>query len=279
MTDNSFNVPVAILMATYNGERYLSEQIDSILRQTYTDWHLYVHDDGSTDNTMDILNQYRTTYPDKLTILEYAPQGGACNNFVSLMQRVEAELYMFADQDDIWYEDKIALTVQMGADCIESHCPFMVHTDLRVIDTDMNEISPSFWKYSNIKPEFVQTLSEHVICVATGCTMLFNKALRDKALSHLSPHILMHDSLVMCACLASEGTVRALHTATIDYRQHGNNTLGAQPADRINLTYRICHLLNMLKSNYRQWRMLNVFGHVSVIKYIASKIRYSNHSK
>lgn len=278
MNDKNSNPQVAILMATYNGGKYLAEQIDSIVSQTYRNWHLYVHDDASSDNTTEILNRYSLSYPDYVTILNYKPQGGACRNFISLMQNVEADLYMFADQDDVWHDEKIFLTVQAGRDCLFSNVPCLVHTDLCVVDSDMNIIASSFWKYSNISPEFVQQLSDHVFNVATGCTMLFNRPLRDIALKYISPHILMHDSLLMCACLASNGKVVALHRSTINYRQHLDNTLGAQPADRINLIYRFRNLTNMLKSNYKQWRMLNVFGRISVMKYIASKISYTNQS-
>ena len=72
MTNNN----IAILMATYNGERYLKEQINSLLAQTYQDWHLYVHDDGSADNTVTIVKDYAKHYPDKVTLLEYPSQGG-----------------------------------------------------------------------------------------------------------------------------------------------------------------------------------------------------------
>ena len=81
---------IAILMATYNGERYLAEQIDSLMAQTYQDWHLYVHDDGSQDGTVDILNSFASAHPDKITLLDYPKAGGACKNFMSMLERVEA---------------------------------------------------------------------------------------------------------------------------------------------------------------------------------------------
>ena len=81
---------IAILMATYNGERFLREQLDSIMVQTCHDWHLYVHDDGSTDATMDILKDYAGRFPQQISLLDYASQGGACRNFLSMMERVDA---------------------------------------------------------------------------------------------------------------------------------------------------------------------------------------------
>ena len=78
-------------MATYNGAQYLPAQLDSILSQTYMDWHLYVHDDGSTDATIQILESYCAKHPDKFTILDYDPMGGALHNFMSLLEKVEAK--------------------------------------------------------------------------------------------------------------------------------------------------------------------------------------------
>jgi glycosyltransferase involved in cell wall biosynthesis len=96
---------IAILMATYNGEKYLGEQIDSLLAQTNMDWQLYIHDDGSTDNTQAILQEYAQKHSN-IHILEYESQRGAMKNFLSLLQRVEADYYMFCDQDDVWLKQK-----------------------------------------------------------------------------------------------------------------------------------------------------------------------------
>ena len=92
---------IAILMATYNGAKYLREQIDSILSQTSNLWHLYIHDDGSKDGTMEILNDYTTRYPETVSVLDYPSRGGALQNFMSLLEKVEADYYMFSDQDDV----------------------------------------------------------------------------------------------------------------------------------------------------------------------------------
>ena len=112
---------IAILMATYNGAKYLREQIDSLLAQTCQDWHLFIHDDGSSDDTMSIVNQYIETHPDKITILDYPSQGGACKNFLSMLEQVDSSYYTFCDQDDVWlpswirsYDDHAALHYVTG---------------------------------------------------------------------------------------------------------------------------------------------------------------------
>ena len=85
---------IAILMATYNGKKYLGEQIDSILSQSSHLWHLYIHDDGSTDGTVELLNDYANKYPEQITVMDYPSQGGALQNFMSLLEKVEADYYM-----------------------------------------------------------------------------------------------------------------------------------------------------------------------------------------
>ena len=100
------NNNIVILLATYNGERFLKEQIESLYEQTYTQWDIYVHDDGSSDNTIQILEEYEKE-KDNFHILRYPSMGGSANNFFSLLKRVKAQYYFFADQDDKWLQDKV----------------------------------------------------------------------------------------------------------------------------------------------------------------------------
>ena len=107
---------IDILMATYNGETYLREQIDSILRQSNTDWRLIIRDDCSTDSTVRIIQEYQAQYPDKFVLIQAdTPSGSAQNNFFQLIrywqQHGGAEYVMFADQDDVWLRNKIQITL------------------------------------------------------------------------------------------------------------------------------------------------------------------------
>ena len=129
---------VGILLATYNGEQYIREQLDSILNQTYVDWVCYIHDDGSADNTWQTIKKYESDYPDKFVVLNYEKCGGACKNFISLMKYSSENYIMFSDQDDVWAKNKIEVTLnRMKSIEADSDKPYAVFTDLYVVDENL----------------------------------------------------------------------------------------------------------------------------------------------
>ena len=221
-----------ILLSTYNGERFICEQIDSILAQRYSEWRLYIRDDGSKDGTMTILRTYAQKHPGKIFIDESEPKSlGAMRSFEYLMaQHGEAEYFAFADQDDVWFPDKIEISMAAMEHAEQSHPnqPIVVHTDLKVVDEQLKEIAPSFWRYSNIHPDLVDNHLHYLaICNSvTGCAMIFNRKARDLSLP-MSPKAYMHDAWVALITLYNGGEVVPIDDATIAYRQHGDNVLGA----------------------------------------------------
>ena len=273
---------IAILMATYNGARYLSEQLDSLLKQTIHEWHLYIHDDGSADNTVSIVRDYMSQHPDRISLLEYPSQGGACRNFLSMLKRIEADYYMFCDQDDVWLPEKIELSMRQMKQTEESRnkgCPVVVHTDLRIVDEQLRETHPSLWRYMAIYPDFVRTFHDCVISYVTGCAMLVNKPARQMALAINPQKAMMHDSWIVGCCHAAGGTVVSIAKPTVLYRQHGHNTLGAVAADRLTLSYRIRNFLDMQKTNWNIFTMLRSIAPFSYWQFVAAKIRYKKYIK
>ena len=220
-----------ILMSTYNGERYLSAQIESILTQDYTDWRLFVRDDGSIDGTCRILTHY-AQQDKRITVVRDGENLGACRSFGRLLEQYgEAEYFAFADQDDVWLPEKLTVCMnEMHRQESETGTttPIVVHTDLRVVDEDLQELAPSFWKYSNIKPELLNTRIRYLaICnTVTGCACLFNRAARDCSVP-VSKDAYMHDAWVALMTLYHKGRIAALTQATVLYRQHRGNVLGA----------------------------------------------------
>lgn len=220
---------VDILMATYNGEKYISEQIESILKQDYKKWKLYIRDDGSTDNTIKILKEYQKKYSDIITILEDNKGNlGAKLCFSELMKYSTSPYCMFCDQDDVWLSNKISITLSAMKDIEEIkgfRTPILVHTDLKVVDDKLSIIHPSIWEYVNLDPSRNKLNKLLVKATVTGCTMMINKTLKELA-QDIPNETLMHDywiSLVASAC----GYIKYVENSTILYRQHGNNQVGS----------------------------------------------------
>ena len=270
------NQTIAILMATFNGERYLTEQLDSILSQTYRQWHLFLHDDGSTDGTLDILKSYADNYPQKLTLLDYPPQGGAFRNFISMLEKVEADYYMFSDQDDIWHSDKIekSMTVMRKAEQSGENLPLVIHSDLRVIDEGKNTIASSFWQQAGMHPDMFKTFSQHISNVVTGCTMLFNKFARNAALSRKPHGCPLHDEWVTIRSCAEKGKVVPIFEQLTDYRQHSKNTLGAEACyNKKTVKYYLTSLSKIYQENHNNYQVLRSAGYGSPLVYFFNKIR------
>lgn len=280
MTTDKHTTHIAILMATYNGERFLCEQIDSLLSQTCPDWHLYVHDDGSTDGTRAVVNSYVSRYPDKVTLLDYPSQGGPCKNFLSMLERVDAPYYMFCDQDDVWLPEKVALSMdEMKRQ--EAKAPaksVVIHTDLTIADEHLQPVYGSMWQYSGIYPQYIKTFTDAAghTTIATGSTMLFNQAAKEACCTHRADKALMHDSWLCLCTLRHGGIVRGISYQSVLYRQHGDNCLGsgATAATAVDIKYRIQHFRRMFRSNKRYYDMLSSLGYDSVVNYLLSKIRY-----
>ena len=273
------NARIAILLATYNGERYLREQMDSLFRQSYTDWTLYVHDDGSTDKTMEIVKEYAQTYSN-VHILDYDSTHGACANFLSMLKAVDADYYFFCDQDDVWDEDKVrvSLDAMRQAEKRNPEKSIVVHSDLYVVDENLDIIDTSFMRYVGIYPEYLTRLDECVIPFVTGCTMMLNSAAKQLA-QRPSEKALMHDMWLTLCVLSSGGEVVCIPKPTVYYRQHGKNTLGARDINIVTWRYRIRNLLNILHNKREYYSMLKSVGYGSPLKYLYYKYLYRKRTK
>lgn len=223
-----------ILLATFNGEKYLRQQLDSIFAQTYQAFRLVVHDDGSTDDTVSIINEYRDRYPDKIEIFHGRPCGSAKENFLWMLKRVEADYYFLCDQDDVWFEDKLKRSIEAVEEVYmeskEEAMPVCAFSDMKVVDEDLQLISESFIRYIGRLPKntaYTQILIDNP---AAGCAMCFNKPLRDLVVAAVDDmdieNIPMHDALIL-EIAAIMGRVVSIDKPLALYRQTGHNTMGA----------------------------------------------------
>ena len=228
---------LAILMATYNGEEFIREQINSILNQTYKNWKLIIHDDGSTDNTVDIIKEYTKKYPNKIILIEDNIKcNGAKENFSHLIKSVHKnfnfDYILFSDQDDIWLPNKIEVSlskIQEMENKFGKNIPLLVHTDLKVVDEYLNIMSNSFWRFQRLNPKKNSFNYIMVQNNVTGCTTMINKALFKKFKS-IPANAIMHDWWI--ALIASAfGKIIPIYEPTVLYRQHKDNDTGAKKFD------------------------------------------------
>lgn len=266
------NQSLAILLATYNSEKYLREQIDSLFCQTYKEWTLFIHDDGSTDATLSIVNEYLSLH-DNIVVLDFPPTGGAKSNFMQMLACVDADYYMFCDHDDVWLNTKVEKTFNSmkEAENVYGDCPIIVHSDLFVVDQNLKIVHPSFWKYEGIYPKDIRSFGMlSAFNLATGCTMMINSRAKEVTPDDCK-EALMHDSWITAAVLWAKGKVIEIPQSLVYYRQHGNNCLGARQPN-ITILSKLQRLPFILKENIRRFRMLNKVGHISVFCFIKFKM-------
>jgi glycosyltransferase involved in cell wall biosynthesis len=246
---------IDILLATYNGEKYLAEQIDSILAQTMSDWKLLIRDDGSTDRTLEVVNHYIERYPNQIIhIIDSDKKLGVTRNFEQLMKHSTAPYSMFCDQDDIWLPDKIEKSLQklqMMEQQYGSHIPLLVYTDLAVCDEEGTLIANSFWKYQGGDPSLPLDYAKALVQNnATGNTFIFNRTLRDEALPFSSDAV-MHDWWVALIALYL-GKIDYLTEQTILYRQHNANVSGSKGKSILPMLHKLPNYCKTLEKNIWQ---------------------------
>lgn len=210
---------VCVLLSTYNGEKYLKEQIDSILRQLCVDVQISIRDDGSSDKTEEIIHHYVSSYPNISFIR--GNNLGPAQSFLALIRTApEAEFYAFSDQDDIWEANKLFNALVKIKENLTIQRPILYYSSLIVADEAANPI-----KKTSIKTRHYNKFTTLVDNQATGCTMVFNKALLNLIAQKKSTYITMHDAWLNIVC-SFFGDIVTDENSYIRYRQHGNNAIG-----------------------------------------------------
>lgn len=215
---------IDVLVATYNGQDYIREQLDSILNQTYKNIRIIISDDCSKDNTLSILKEYEKKY-NNITIYTHENNLGYKKNFEFLLNKVDAKYYMLCDQDDVWKKDKIEKSYNK---MIEENAD-LVYTDLVVVDENLNEINKSYWnvigKRKKIKLDDINTL--YLDNTVTGCTILSkSKFIKDILPIPDDTKYMLHDYwIALVVCL--KGKITHLDYGSMLYRQHKTNQIGS----------------------------------------------------
>ena len=216
---------IDVLMATYNGEKYIKQQIESILNQTYKNINLIISDDCSNDRTVQILKEYEKS-DNRIKVYVQEKNLGYIKNFEFLLTKVENDIYMLSDQDDVWKLNKIENTYNK----LKEAAADFVFTDLEVVDTNLKPIYPSFNDFMKLTRKIKKYNGyerQYLYNCVTGCTIMSKKLFIKKILPlPLNSKYLVHD-LWMGLIVSIYGKVAYLDEKTIYYRQHGNNQIGA----------------------------------------------------
>ncbi|MCC9722904.1 glycosyltransferase family 2 protein, partial [Streptococcus agalactiae] len=217
-----------ILMATYNGEKFLAQQIESIQKQTFKEWNLLIRDDGSSDKTCDIIRNF-TAKDSRIRFINENEHHnlGVIKSFFTLVNYEVADFYFFSDQDDVWLPEKLSVSLE-AAKHKASDVPLLVYTDLKVVNQELNILQDSMIRAQShhANTTLLPELTENTV---TGGTMMINHALAEK---WFTPNdILMHDWF-LALLAASLGEIIYLDLPTQLYRQHDNNVLGARTMDK-----------------------------------------------
>jgi glycosyltransferase involved in cell wall biosynthesis len=255
---------IEILLATYNGEKYLAAQLDSIIRQTHRDWRLLIHDDGSRDGTVSIIKAYQRADPERIVLVEDdVTSVGAKKNFAHLLGFAEADYVMFCDQDDIWLADKVARTLDamLMQEALSGRSTSTgVFSDLTVVDDSGETVAESGWSRLRVGPWLAGSARRLAVrnCVV-GCTMMINRAAMTASMP-IPAEAVMHDWWIGLRILKSGGHLVTLREPTVRYRQHGGNTIGAQKFSVVDRIRSAGKVAPFLRSQARVYRMAKRSG-------------------
>lgn len=213
---------IEILLSTYNGEKFIREQLDSLLKQTYQDFKIIIRDDGSSDNTLKIIKEYASNFGDKIFIDTSCNKNlGPAKSFLYLLQRSNADYIFFCDQDDIWVDKKVEICLKKIKDF--ENMPTLIYSDLELIDSDENVLKKSFFKYKKFNPNKANYRNLCVQNIVTGCTVLINKkAINIAKKIDLNDFIIMHDH-ILAILISYYGKICFINEALVKYRWHGDN--------------------------------------------------------
>ncbi len=273
------NNSIAILMATYNGAKYLSEQIDSIINQTCSDWKLYIQDDGSTDSTIQIIEEYARRDRRIILVDVGLSRQGAGLNFMNLLNMVESDYYMFSDQDDVWFSNKIEISLarMKKEEALHPNTPVLIHTDRTHTDANLNvkmqsEFNPRNLPYARIEAKIDKLKDPNILriyTIAGGCTMMLNKLVKRFAIPFVNVRV--HDSICAMATANNSGVISTILEPTMYYRLHGGNTCGVSSNK---IMPKLFNIINTISGNLRGFYIWKIYGGGNFFKFLYWRVRY-----
>lgn len=269
---------IEILLPVYNGEKYLREQLDSIIAQTNQDWILKIRNDGSIDNSQIIIDEYSSRFPDKIVIIPGNSQNlGLLTSLNLLLETAnKANYIMFADQDDIWLPNKINISLSAVSELEHKHrdqdIPIMICTDAICVDQYLNIIHNSFHDSQKFLPNIIGNKYKMLaLNQVQGCTIMVNKSAYN-VIYPMPSCMKIHDMWIGVIC-AHYGIAKYIPQQTLLYRQHSQNTLGGQNIGFKYYLSRIHSIPYLLTSRSKLFKKLPF--KVSYLRWILTKMYYN----
>ena len=244
------DLKISIALCTYNGERYLKEQLDSFLRQKLLPYEIVACDDASTDSTVKILEDFARKAPFPIRIYRSEQNIGLIQNFSKAASLCTGDYIAFSDQDDIWLPDRLDASFHRMKEAEReygSDIPLLVYSDLSLIDFEGRCLGLSFMKYKKISPSDFDSLRKLLAQnIIAGCTSLCNKSLLQVSLPF--PEVVTNHDGWFALVAASIGKIIFIPEALVLYRQHESNAIGATKKDMNVNTIR--HILNFIIAEF-----------------------------
>lgn len=239
---------VDILLATYQGEKYLRELLESLINQTHKNISILVSDDGSTDSTWDIIKEYALK-DSRIIPLSNTRNGGVINNFNNSLKYSTSDYIMFADQDDFWLSNKVEKMLKFLKEkevADTNIVPTLAFSDLKVVDEKLDLLEASFYAMNGLNPYNNDKLNYLLWRSSVyGCTVMFNKSLLNKT-PCVPDDVPMHDQWFALQAKI-HGGIHYFPGQTIMYRQHESNVVGAHKTDFFSKLYRVNKSLKTIK--------------------------------
>lgn len=241
---------VAILLCLYQGKHYLEDQLESIAKQTHTNWKLYISDDGDCEKSMEMIRSFTKRIESGRITLIGGPKKGFVDNFLSLTcnPEIDADYFAYSDQDDIWHSDKLEKSIQRLRE-FDEDTPSLYCSRTVIVDQDDVEIgmSPLFAK----SPSFVNALVQNI---GGGNTMLFNRKARAIALQVGSRiPVITHDWWMYLLITGVDGNVIYDPAPSLRYRQHSANLVGCN----ITWSARVYRIYLLLRGRFKDYNERN----------------------
>lgn len=263
---------IDILLPVYNGESFLIEQIESIQNQTYKNFNIIIRNDGSTDNSQQIIDDLSKQYENIHVIKDNLGNLGLSKTLEILINSSSSDYFMFCDQDDNWKENKIQISLKemKELETLYSNHPLLICTDSTCVDERKNVIAPSFFesqKYIDTTNNTIQLAAMNVI---QGNTCLMNKACKQYIIPF--PKLVLYDHWAGIM-ISHYGKIKYVHQQTLWYRQHRGNVLGANQVGFKYFAKKVYHLKKQFNLYYSLIR--HIPFSFNVFKWMFYKVYFS----